>query len=156
MKIHLLKRKQFVNISIERAWQFFSSPLNLRSITPDYMGFEINDKIEDKMYPGQIISYIVKPIFNLPLTWVTEITHVNEPYYFVDEQRFGPYKFWHHKHFINEVNGGVELIDIVHYGLHFGLLGNIANSLIVKKKIVEIFVYREKKINEIFGNLELK
>jgi ligand-binding SRPBCC domain-containing protein len=145
-----------VNISIERAWQFFSSPLNLRSITPDYMGFEINDKIEDKMYPGQIISYIVKPIFNLPLTWVTEITHVNEPYYFVDEQRFGPYKFWHHKHFINEVNGGVELIDIVHYGLHFGLLGNIANSLFVKKKIVEIFVYREKKINEIFGKLELK
>jgi ligand-binding SRPBCC domain-containing protein len=156
MKIHLFKRKQFVNISIERAWKFFSSPLNLKAITPDYMGFEINDKIEDKMYPGQIISYIVKPIFNLPLTWVTEITHVNEPYYFVDEQRFGPYKFWHHKHFINEVNGGVELIDIVHYGLHFGLLGNIANSLFVKKKIVEIFVYREKIINEIFGKLELK
>jgi len=87
---------------------------------------------------------------NIPMNWVTEITHVAEPSYFVDEQRFGPYKFWHHKHFIKEVAGGVELIDIVHYALPFGLLGRIAHSLFVRRKLEQIFAYRTEKVKEIF------
>lgn len=151
MIIYKIKRTQYVNVSAEKAWEFFSSPANLNAITPDDMEFFITEEIESKMYPGQIISYIIKPLLNIPMRWVTEITHVHEPDYFVDEQRFGPYKFWHHKHFIIKAEGGVRIMDIVHYGLGFGFFGSIINKLIVRKKIEGIFDFREKKIKEIFG-----
>jgi ligand-binding SRPBCC domain-containing protein len=150
MKLYSLEKKLFLPITVQKAWDFFSDPSNLKVITPDFMGFEVKSDDSAVMFPRQIISYTVRPVMNIPINWVTEITHVAEPSYFVDEQRFGPYKFWHHKHFINEVAGGVELIDIVHYALPFGFLGRIAHSLFVRRKLEQIFAYRTEKVKEIF------
>jgi len=150
--IYKLTKKQFIPIDIDKAWDFFSSPTNLKTITPPYMGFEITTDLGDgKMYSGQIITYKVKPVLNIPLSWVTEITHVIDQKYFVDEQRFGPYRFWHHQHWFKEVEGGVEMTDIVHYGLPLGFLGSIANSLFVKNQLKEIFDYRVEAVNKLFG-----
>ena len=107
-----------------------------------------------KVYPGQIIVYIVTPILNIPIKWVTEITHVVDKKYFVDEQRFGPYALWHHKHFIKEIDGGIEMEDVIHYKIPFGPLGVLANYLFVQKKLGSIFVYRRKKLIELFGDLK--
>ncbi len=150
MKLYSLEKKLFLPITVQKAWDFFSDPSNLKVITPDFMGFEVKSGDSAMMFSGQIISYTVRPVMNIPINWVTEITHVAEPSYFVDEQRFGPYKFWHHKHFINQVAGGVELIDIVHYALPFGFLGRIAHSLFVRRKLEQIFAYRTEKVKEIF------
>ena len=118
------------------------------------MNFNITDCDYKKIYPGQIIQYTVTPLLNIPLKWVTEITHVVDKKYFVDEQRFGPYSLWHHKHFIKEVNGGIEMEDIIHYKIPLGLIGYIMNYLIIKNKLGHIFEYRRKKLNEIFGELK--
>ncbi len=103
------------------------------------------------MYAGMIIEYTVRPVLGIPLHWVTEITHVQEPEYFVDEQRFGPYALWHHKHFIRPVEGGVEMEDVVHYKLPLGWLGKLAHMLFVKRQLRQIFDFREKKLTELFG-----
>ncbi len=151
MRIYTLTKKQFLPISLDVAWDFFSSPVNLKKITPAYMGFEITSDLGDgKMYPGQIITYVVTPVLGIPMSWTTEITHVLDKKYFVDEQRFGPYSFWHHQHWFSIVEGGVEMTDIVNYGLPLGFLGRIANSLFVKSKLQEIFHYREKVVNTLF------
>ncbi|HMT28688.1 MAG TPA: SRPBCC family protein [Bacteroidia bacterium] len=147
MKIYSLHSEQQIPISMHEAWEFFSSPANLKIMTPPHIGFEITSKFSnEKMYCGQIITYIVKPLAGIPLSWVTEITHVQEPNYFVDEQRFGPYALWHHKHFFKEIKGGVEMTDLVHYALPLGFLGRIANSLIVRKQLDTIFEFRSAKL----------
>ena len=105
------------------------------------------------MYAGQIIQYIVTPLLGIPTKWVTEITHVKDKNYFVDEQRFGPYSLWHHKHFIREIKGGTEMIDIIDYKLPLGTIGRIANPIIVRPKLEEIFEYRRKKLIELFGKM---
>jgi len=151
MKIYTLTKKQFLPITLEQAWDFFSSPVNLKKITPEYMGFKITSDLGDgKMYPGQIISYIVTPVLGIPMSWTTEITHVVDKKYFVDEQRFGPYSLWHHQHWFKEVEGGIEMTDIVNYGLPLGFLGRIANSIFVQNKLKEIFDYREKVVGQYF------
>lgn len=151
MKIYSLHAKQQLPISISEAWAFFSNPKNLKLITPDYMGFHIQSNAEDKMFPGQIIEYIVTPLFGIKTKWVTEITHVNKPNYFVDEQRFGPYSLWHHKHFFKEIESGIEMEDLVHYKLPFGILGQMAHPMLVKPKLDAIFEYRKNKLIELFG-----
>ena len=152
MSVHVLERYQQLPVSLQEAWEFFSAPGNLQTITPPYMGFEVlSDSGSKKMYPGQIISYYVKPVLNLQLLWLTEITHVKEPEYFVDEQRFGPYKFWHHTHFFREIPGGIKMRDLVHYKLPFGPLGNLVHALFIKKRLAEIFEYRRKVLEEKFG-----
>lgn len=152
MKIYTLTKKQFLPITMDEAWAFFSTPINLKKITPEYMGFNILTDLGDgKMYPGQIIHYIVTPVLGIPMRWTTEITHVIDRKYFVDEQRFGPYSFWHHQHWFREVDGGVEMTDIVNYGIPLGVLGRIANTVFVQSKLQEIFDYREKVTNEMFG-----
>jgi len=151
VKLHKLETTQFVPTSLDHCWDFFSSPKNLKEITPDYMGFEIIDGDTDTMYAGQIIQYYVKPVMNIPLKWVTEITQVKEREFFIDEQRFGPYKLWHHKHFFKEVDGGVEMRDLVHYALPLGFLGGIAHQLFIKKQLKTIFDYRFQKVNELFN-----
>ena len=119
------------------------------------MGFEVTSEYrEKKMYPGMIITYKVTPLFNVAMNWATEITHVKEPYYFVDEQRFGPYKFWHHQHKFSEIEGGIEMYDILHYKVGFGFLGKAANSLLVKNKLKDIFDFRYMKLEEIFGKMK--
>ena len=144
--------KQELAISMEQAWTFLSDPKNLKRITPDYMGFDIISGAERKMFPGQIIQYRLTPILGIPFRWVTEITHVQEVEFFVDEQRFGPYTFWHHKHFINKTENGVVMEDIVDYKLPLGPLGWLAHVLFVRAKVKQIFDYREKALNEIFNS----
>jgi ligand-binding SRPBCC domain-containing protein len=150
MSVYQLRSKQFLPISIEEAWSFFSSPKNLQTITPDYMGFVIKSGADSEMYAGQLITYTVSPVLGIPMGWVTEITHVDAPNYFVDNQRFGPYAMWHHKHFFKAVENGVEMEDIVDYKLPLGFLGSIAHTLFVKNKLKQIFDYREKKLTELF------
>lgn len=151
MKIYRLHKKQNLPITIDEAWKFLSSPKNLKTITPDYMGFQILSGAEKPMYPGQIIQYIVTPVLGIKTKWVTEITHVMDKKYFVDEQRYGPYALWHHKHFINPIEGGVEMEDIIDYKIPLGFLGRLAHPLLVKPKLNEIFEYRQKKLIELFG-----
>lgn len=151
MSIFCLKKKQFLPINIETAWKFISDPKNLNKITPPEMEFETTSEVPDNMYAGLIITYKVRPLFGIPVNWVTEITQVNEPYYFVDEQRFGPYSFWHHSHFLKKVGGGVEMEDIVYYKLPFGLLGKFIEAILVRKKLEQIFLYRKNVLEKLFN-----
>ena len=147
-----LNKKQFLNSDLDTVWNFMSRPENLSKITPEYMGFEVLTDIKGiEMYSGQIIEYKVSPMMGIKLHWVTEITHVKNKSFFVDEQRFGPYKFWHHQHHLKEVEGGVEMIDIIHYKIPFGFLGKIANSLLVKKQLEEIFSHRFRVLDDMFN-----
>lgn len=152
MKIYTLHKKQKLPINIDQAWKFLSNAANLKAITPDYMSFDILSGADRPMYPGQIIQYIVTPILGIKTKWVTEITHVRDKEYFVDEQRFGPYALWHHKHFIKEIDGGVEMEDIIDYKVPFGILGQMVHPILVKPKLEEIFSYRQKKLIELYGD----
>lgn len=153
MKIYRLEKKVILKSDMDTVWEFFSSPLNLNEITPPDMSFEILSNLSGlKMYQGMIINYKVRPFLNLPLRWTTEITHSENGHYFVDEQRFGPYSFWHHKHFFKKVDGGIEMTDIVDYGLPMGILGRIANSVYVESKLQNIFNYRNEKIQALFAS----
>ena len=154
MKIYTFQRKQKLPISVEKAWEFLSNPKNLKTITPEYMSFDILSGAEKPMFAGQIIQYIVTPILGIKTKWVTEITHVKENEYFVDEQRFGPYALWHHKHFIKEIEGGVEMEDIIDYKVPMGILGQMVHPILVKPKLEEIFAHRQKKLIELFGELK--
>lgn len=151
MKIYTLHKKQNLPISISEAWEFLSNPVNLKTITPDYMGFNILSGADRPMFPGQIIQYIVTPVLGIKTKWVTEITHVKHKEYFLDEQRFGPYALWHHKHFIKEIEGGIEMEDIIDYKVPMGILGQMVHPVLVKPKLKEIFEYRTKKLEELFG-----
>ena len=143
--------KQYLSVSIEQAWAFFSDPENLKEITPQYMGFTITSTHHgDSIYPGQIIRYVVKPLFGIPLKWCTEITHVNPFSYFVDEQRDGPYAFWHHQHHFKESSNGVLMEDILTYKLPLGMLGSIVNNVLVRKEVNDIFTYRKHVLAEKF------
>ncbi|MDC8003801.1 SRPBCC family protein [Aureisphaera galaxeae] len=154
MKIFTLHSKQNLPISMTEAWDFLSDPRNLKTITPDYMGFEILSGADRPMYAGQIIQYIVTPVLGIKTKWVTEITHVKEGIYFVDEQRFGPYSLWHHKHFLKEIDGGVEMEDIVDYKIPFGIIGRWMHPILVRPKLKEIFEYRTNKLIELFGEMK--
>lgn len=151
MKIYKKETVQYVNASIEECWAFFSSPRNLQKITPEDMGFQITDYDNKSVYPGQIIQYKVSPLFGLKLSWMTVITSVKDNCYFIDEQRFGPYALWHHKHFFEATETGTKMTDVVHYGLPLGFLGRIMNTLVVENKLKEIFDYRCAKIDELFN-----
>lgn len=154
MKCYQLKTKQKLPIDIKTAWDFLSNPANLKKITPSYMGFNITSEVPEKMYEGLIITYIVTPVLNIPTPWVTEITHINEPHFFVDEQRMGPYNMWHHEHHLKEIDGGVEMTDIISYIVPFGPIGMIARELLVKHKLQEIFDYRFEALEQMFGKFE--
>lgn len=151
--MHILKTVQKFPVSIEEAWDFFSDPRNLKEITPKYMGFEILSGADERMYAGQMIKYLVRPILGIGMEWVTEITHVREPYFFVDEQRSGPYRLWHHQHIFKPIDGGIEMQDIVHYDVGLGWIGNLANAIFVRKKLKEIFDYRYEVLEKKFGKL---
>jgi ligand-binding SRPBCC domain-containing protein len=154
MKIYTKSSKQNLPISIQEAWEFLSNPKNLKTITPDYMGFVIESGADRPMFPGQIIEYIVTPVLGIKTKWVTEITHVEELRYFVDEQRFGPYSLWHHKHFLKEIPGGVEMEDVIHYKIPMGFIGQLVHPILVKPKLDEIFDYRRKKLIDLFGEIK--
>jgi len=152
MAIYSMQTAQNIPAGIDMVWDFFSDPANLAKITPKKLGFKIlSKKHGDKMYAGQIIEYKVKPVAGIPVYWMTEITHVVEKKYFVDEQRFGPYALWHHQHHFEIIDGGVQMTDIVYYKSPLWLLGDIANALFVRKQLKNIFEYRFKKAEEVFG-----
>lgn len=151
LKIYTFETKQQIPLSLNEAWDFFSNPNQLPEITPSWMGFDVKDVPPQKMYPGMILTYQLKPLYGIKLNWVTEITHVSAPHYFVDEQRFGPYRFWHHQHHFKEANSGTEMKDIVHYALPFAIIGRTVHRLNVEKKLKTIFQYRKDKLNELFG-----
>lgn len=152
MAAHSIKTVQKIPISLEKAWEFFSNPNNLQAITEDSMGVKIISKHHgDAMYAGQLIEYTLRPVLGIPLYWMTEITQVKDSTYFIDEQRFGPYSLWHHQHHFKEIPGGVEMTDIVHYKNPLGVLGKLANALFVRNKLKDIFDYRYKKIEDLFG-----
>ena len=153
MKIYSLERKQNIKMTMTDAWDFFSNPNNLPLITPPSLKLSITSELPDKMYTGMIITYTVAPILSIPITWVTEITHVEEPNFFVDEQRFGPYKFWHHEHRFKVIEGGAEITDLVHYALPLDPLSRIANGLIMKKQLNEIFEFRSEYLENRFGKI---
>lgn len=155
--MYSLKTVQKIPVSKEEAWQFFSNPANLQTITPSNLGFKIISKHHgDRMYPGQIIEYKVAPLLGIPMYWMTEITHVEQGKYFVDEQRFGPYALWHHQHHFREIEGGVEMTDIVHYRIPYWIFGRIANTLFVKAELKKIFDHRFRVVEERFGKWEGK
>jgi ligand-binding SRPBCC domain-containing protein len=151
-KVYHLKSVQKIPVDIETAWHFFSHPQNLFTLTPPHLNLRFtNDLFGSEMYPGQVITYKVKPLLGIPLFWMTEITHVDKYRFFVDEQREGPYKMWHHQHHFKVIEGGVEMTDLVHYALPFGPLGTAAHALVVKKQLHHIFTYRFQKIKDLFG-----
>ena len=150
--MYQLKSTQFIPASLETCWEYFSSPGNLKEITPPGMGFNIKTDLPAKMYEGMMIEYKVTPLLGIPMTWITEIKAVKEGQFFIDEQRKGPYAIWHHEHHFKEVDGGVEMTDIVSYELPFGILGKLVHPIIVKPKLTQIFKYRTKKVDEIFPN----
>jgi ligand-binding SRPBCC domain-containing protein len=152
MKVYKKETVQYINASIEECWAFFSSPKNLQKITPETMGFQITDYDGKSMYAGQIIQYTVSPLAGLKLSWMTEITFVKDKEYFIDEQRFGPYALWHHKHFFEPTENGVKMTDIVHYALPLGFIGQIMNALVVKNKLKQIFDFRVVAVNKIFNS----
>jgi len=151
MKIHALEQRQILPITLEEAWEFFSSPANLEQITPSDVGFEITSSLEEKMFEGQIITYRVKIAPAVRVSWVTEIKCVVEGRSFVDEQRFGPYKFWHHRHEFELVDGGVFMRDKVHYALPFGPFGALAHAIFVRRKLKWIFQRRKQILITRFG-----
>lgn len=152
MGFYQLHKTQEIKAPIAEVWDFISNPKNLKKITPKYMGFNITSgDLLESMYEGMIISYQVSPLMGINTTWVTEITHVKEGQYFVDEQRIGPYKLWHHQHIIEPTQNGTLMKDIVSYAPPFGILGNIANVLIIKSKLEEIFTYRKKALDTLFN-----
>jgi len=152
--LYSVRTIQKLPITVQQAWDFLSDPKNLAVITPPSMGFVTLSGDDRSIFPGQVIEYTVKPLLGIKVGWVTEITHAENLKYFVDEQRFGPYAFWHHKHFLKEIHGGVEMEDIVHYKLPFGFLGRMVHPFLVKPKLKEIFDFREKKLKELFGEMQ--
>jgi ligand-binding SRPBCC domain-containing protein len=155
VKTYLLKTEQTIPISLEQAWDFFSSPLNLAKITPKDLDLMVtSDYNQDtKIYAGMIITYKVTPILGIKMNWMTEITHVKDGEYFVDEQKFGPYALWHHEHHFKAIKGGVLMNDVLNYAIPYGIIGRLGNKILVDKQIKKIFSYREKAINELFGIL---
>lgn len=146
-----IKQEQFLPISLDEAWDFFATPVNLNKVTPGDMVFEITSDVPDKMYEGLIITYRIKPMLNVAVNWCTEITHIKEKQFFVDEQRKGPYHIWHHEHHFRETEGGVIMTDIVHYDVGKWVFGWLASKLFVDKKVDEIFKYRFKILEQYFN-----
>ena len=151
MKVYKIKNKILVPTDIISCWEFFSNPLNLEKLTPGKMFLKIDLNEPKAIYPGMLINYIIKPFMNVRFNWVTEITALQQNKYFIDEQRFGPYKFWHHQHIFKPVSTGVEIIDEVNYILPFGILGRFLHPFLVKSKLEEIFNYRNDQIEKIFN-----
>jgi ligand-binding SRPBCC domain-containing protein len=152
MSVHQLKTVQRIPVSLDEAWDFFSHPKNLAIMTPEHLNLKFtNELFGDEMYPGQVMTYNVKPVLGIPLFWMTEITHVRPKQFFVDEQRVGPYALWHHQHHFRSIEGGVEMTDLIHYKVPGWFVGDIADKLFISRQLEGIFNFRYKKVEELFG-----
>lgn len=151
--IHRLQRGQSVPAGLEEVWAYFSVPENLNELTPPDMHFRIISNTAAQMAAGQLIEYRVRFMPVVRSRWLTEIAHVRELAYFVDEQRIGPYRFWHHQHHFEPIPGGTRNRDEVTYELPFGGLGDLVHAVWVRRRLNHIFDYRQQKIAELFGRL---
>lgn len=152
MAVYQFRHEQLIKAPIEKVWNFISSPRNLKRITPEYMGFDIiSEELPEKIYAGMIITYVVKPLFGIKTKWVTEITNIKEGEFFIDEQRIGPYSLWHHQHLLEKVEQGVLMKDIVTYSPPLSFLGALANTLLIKNKLKEIFEFRRGALEKFFN-----
>ncbi len=151
MKIYTLNKKQKLPISLDTAWEFLCNPANLSKLTPSEMNMTIISGADRPMYAGQVLQYSVTPLAGIKTKWVSEITQFEDKKYFIDLQLYGPYAFWHHKHFIKEIDGGVEMEDVIDYKVPLGILGQLVQPLIVKPKLEAVFNYRKMKLEELFG-----
>jgi len=152
--LYRVHKKIEIKATLTVAWKFFSDPTNLKFLTPPSLKMQITSPVESEIYPGMIIVYKVHPILSIPLTWVTEITHVERERLFVDEQRYGPYKLWHHQHFFKETSQGVLIEDVVDYILPFGVLGRVAHAVMVSKQLEDIFSFRAEYLRGRFGAID--
>ena len=152
--LHSFSQIQDIPCNLDTAWQFFSDPRNLQRITLPDMKFAVRSPLTDHIYAGQIIQYRVRPLFGIPVKWATLISHVTEKSSFVDEQIKGPFKFWHHQHFFTETNDGVRMVDVVHYELPLGFIGEFVHRFIVRERLKKIFDHRREVITRIFGEKE--
>lgn len=150
MKLHKIYRTQMLPVDVREAWNFFADPRNLADITPDWMQFRITSDVPDQMYAGLIITYRISVFPGIALRWITEITHLQPGNMFVDEQRFGPYRFWHHQHLFRETTHGTSMEDIVHYAMPLNILGELVHRIAVRRRLDEIFQFREKALKERF------
>lgn len=149
-----LIRNQKLPIKLGKAWEFFFSPAHLKFITLSYLGFDITSgNGDDKIYPGMLISYKVKPILDIPVTWVNEIRHVSEMNYFIDNQKSGPYKYGYHQHIFKEIDSGMEMTDIVNYVPPERAIGRLAEKLFIEDRVEEIFKYRTEILKKLLPNL---
>ena len=155
-KVYRKSWTTFIPRPLNEVWNFFSRPQNLNAVTPSDMHFEILTDLEGvEMYEGMLINYRIRPLLNIPMKWCTEITHIKEKEYFIDEQRFGPYAMWHHEHHFKELEGGVEMRDLLHYAIPFGPLGRLANAVLVSRKVDQIFEFRKSAMGEIIEKIKL-
>jgi len=151
MKIYQLYRQQTLNMTIQEAWSFFSSPYHLNDITPDFFHVTITSKVPEKIYAGLMISYQMKAVFGIPMNWLSEVSHCNEPKRFVYEQRIGPFKFWSHEVCLTEQQNGILLEDIMFYAMPFGWLGQLINTVLIADKLERIFDTRHTYLQSKFG-----
>lgn len=149
-RLRRLESRQILPFTLAEAWDFFSRPDNLARITPADLGFEVTSPLPERMYAGMIVSYRVSPFGGLRVPWITEITHVREPEFFVDEQRSGPYRLWHHQHHFRSVAGGVEMTDLVHYQLPCGFVGDLLAGRLVERRVAAIFDHRRRVLEKNF------
>jgi ligand-binding SRPBCC domain-containing protein len=156
MRLHRLEVTHVLPVPLDQAWQFFSDPSRLPEITPPWLNLKPTSKLPSAMHPGLIVMYNVAPFPPVRVLWVTEITHVVDGTLFVDEQRAGPYRFWHHQHHFREVSGGTEMRDIIHYALPFGLAGDFLGRKTVQRKVEGIFEFRREALQRIFGPAPLR
>lgn len=146
-----LVQEQWLPISVDEAWKFFATPANLNEITPADMLFKITSEVPEKMHRGLLIYYVIRPFMNIPMKWCTEITEVKEGVLFIDEQKSGPYKLWHHEHHFVEKDGGVLMTDILHYDIGKSIFGWIAGKVVVHRKVANIFRFRRAKLDQLFA-----
>lgn len=152
MAVQILHRVQLIPAPLDKVWSFFADPDNLPRITPPDMKFvTLSSSQGERIYPGQLIEYKLRPLPWFRTRWLTEITQVEEGHYFVDEQRRGPYRLWHHQHHFRKIEGGVEMTDLVHYMVPFGVFGDLANAFFVRRRLEEVFLYRRQVVESIFG-----
>jgi ligand-binding SRPBCC domain-containing protein len=151
MKLDTIHSRCLLPVPVSEAWDFFSDPRNLPRITPPSLGIRITSDLPPRMHPGMLVTYAITPFLGIPVRWVTEITHVREPWLFVDEQRFGPYRFWHHQHHFREADGGTLVEDLVHYALPFGPVGRIIGGPFVRRQLSGIFSFRARFLEETFA-----
>lgn len=150
--IHSLHQEQFVAGDPAHIWDFFATPRNLAAITPARMRFETIGTLPDKMYAGQVIEYRIGILPAISTRWLTEITHIREGAFFIDEQRIGPYRLWHHEHHFtpDPVRGGVAMVDRITYAVGWGPLGDLLHALWIRRELESIFAHRREAIARVF------